>query len=218
MDGFGAFGPPTSTTRPVPAGYNGRANADHPPGFYGPPEGLLAVNTFAPADRLTGLDYAPLNARLEAYQVGEPQDLRGPVLLAALGLLLLDALVVFVLAGGLAQIMRGKPRRAAAALVLAGLFAALAFGTQALAQDVTQQQRTPAQRGLEILRGGPPQAQSKPETQFAPGMPADQEFAGMPGVNCVSGLLWACGGPPRRISRPRCAGVRCCCATSCASA
>ena len=69
--------------------------------------------------------------------------------------------------------MRATP----AALVLAGLFAALTFGTQAFAQDVAQQQRTPAQRGLEILRGGPPQAQSKPETQFAPGMPADQEFA-----------------------------------------
>src|SRR6185437_11763338 len=80
LDGFGAFGPPTATTRPVPVGYVARATADHPPGFYGPPEGLLAVNTLAPADRLIGLDYAPLNATLEAYQVGEPQDLRGPVL------------------------------------------------------------------------------------------------------------------------------------------
>lgn len=174
MDGFGAFGPPTSTTRPVPAGYNGRATADHPPGFYGPPEGLLAVNTFAPADRLTGLDYAPLNARLEAYQVGEPQDLRGPVLLAALGLLLLDAIVVFFLAGGLAQIMRGKPRRAAAALVLVGLAATLMIGTQAFAQDVTQQQRRnvpPPVRAIE------PPRQQQQGTQFAPDMPADQDFA-----------------------------------------
>ena len=65
--------------------YVGRATADHPPGFYGPPEGLLAVNTLAPADRLAGLDFAPLNARLEAYQLGEPQDLRGPVLLGGAG-------------------------------------------------------------------------------------------------------------------------------------
>src|SRR6202007_2168843 len=78
-------------------------------GFYGPPEGLLAVNALAPADRLIGLDYTPLNARLEAYQVGEPQDLRGPVLLAALGLLALDALVVFLLAGGIGQIFRPAP-------------------------------------------------------------------------------------------------------------
>ena len=52
LDGFGAFGPPPPTARPVPAGFAGRATFDHPPGFYGPPEGLLAVNTLAPADRL----------------------------------------------------------------------------------------------------------------------------------------------------------------------
>ena len=39
LDGFGAFGPPPPTARPVPAGFAGRATADHPPGFYGPPEG-----------------------------------------------------------------------------------------------------------------------------------------------------------------------------------
>src|SRR5437660_1307067 len=52
LDGFGVFVPPPPTARPVPAGFAGRATLDHPPGFYGPPEGLLAVNTLAPADRL----------------------------------------------------------------------------------------------------------------------------------------------------------------------
>src|SRR5437868_37660 len=51
LDGFGAFTAPPSTARPVPANFTGRATADHPPGFYGPPEGLLAVNTLQPADR-----------------------------------------------------------------------------------------------------------------------------------------------------------------------
>src|SRR5436305_8761617 len=142
LDGFGAFGPPTATTRPVPVGYVARATADHPPGFYGPPEGLLAVNTLAPADKLATIDYAPLRgARLEAYQIGEPQDLRGPVLLAALGLLALDALVVFMLAGGIGQILRKRPQRAAAALMLAGVFTALTLGAQAFAQQQQQQQQ-----------------------------------------------------------------------------
>jgi hypothetical protein len=137
LDGFGAFGPPTATTRPVPVGYVGRATADHPPGFYGPPEGLLAVNTLAPADRLAAIDFGPLNARLEAYQIGEPQDLRGPVLIAALVLLALDALVVFFLAGGLGQIMRRRPRQAAAMLA-AGLLAASLLGAGgALAQSAS---------------------------------------------------------------------------------
>src|SRR5439155_11030318 len=81
LDGFGAFGPPPPTARPVPAGYAERAKADHPPGFYGPPEGLLAVNTLAPADRLAPIDYAALSPRIEAYRLGEPKDLRGPIFL-----------------------------------------------------------------------------------------------------------------------------------------
>lgn len=135
LDGFGAFGPPTPNTKPVPVNYVARATADNPPGFYGPPEGLLAVNTLAPADRLTGLDYTSLNARLEAYQVGEPQDLRGPVLLAALGLLALDALVVFLLAGGIGQILRKRPQRAAAALILGGLLMLLMSAVPGVAQQ-----------------------------------------------------------------------------------
>jgi hypothetical protein len=137
LDGFGAFGPPTASTRPVPAGYVARATADHPPGFYGPPEGLLAVNALAPADRLAPIDFGPLNARLQAYQVGEPQDLRGPVLLAALFLLALDALVVFFLAGGIARLSQRRPRRAAAALLAAGVISAALFAaSHARAQQI----------------------------------------------------------------------------------
>ena len=124
------------------AGYAARATSDHPPGFYGPPDGLLAVNTLAPADRLVTLDYSKLNARLAAYQVGEPLDLRGPVFLAALGLLALDAIVVFFLAGGFAQLFRGRPRRAAAAvLALVAAGGLLMAATQASAQQRPPQQQ-----------------------------------------------------------------------------
>ncbi|MEP7029921.1 MAG: BatA domain-containing protein, partial [Pseudolabrys sp.] len=101
LDGFGAFSAPPTTARPVPASFSGRATTDHPPGFYGPPEGLVAVNTLAPPDRPLPLDVAALNARLDVYRHGEPLDLRGPIFVAALSLLLLDALVVFWLSGGL---------------------------------------------------------------------------------------------------------------------
>ena len=123
LDGFGAFEPPPSTARPVPPNYVGRATADHPPGFYGPPEGLIAVNTLAAADRPTPIDFGPLNARLELYRLGEPKDLRGPILLTAFGLLVLDALVVFSLAGG---IHRLRPQRRAAAGLLIALGVAAA--------------------------------------------------------------------------------------------
>src|SRR5213079_2888232 len=83
LDGYGAFEPPPSTARPVPAGYSWRATADHPPGFYGPPEGLLAVNTLAAGDRLASIDLSPLSARIEPYRLSEPKDLRGIVFVTA---------------------------------------------------------------------------------------------------------------------------------------
>jgi len=182
LDGFGAFGPPTATTRPVPVGYVARAIADHPPGFYGPPEGLLAVNTLAPTDKLAAIDYAPLRARLEAYQVGEPQDLRGPVLMGALGLLALDALVVFLLAGGIGQIMRRRPRAATTVLAI-GLFAGsvLAFGSQAWAQASTQdgaprQQTRPPVRML-IQQGSPPSIPAPSTVRPATDVPTNLDFA-----------------------------------------
>jgi hypothetical protein len=137
LDGFGAFSVPPPTAKPIPSNYNARANADHPPGFYGPPEGLVAVNTLAPDDRPTALDFSGLNARLDVYRHGEPRDLRGPIFLGALALLVLDALIVIVLSGGLISML---PRRRAAALLLAagGLLAALALLNPAHAQPAQQ--------------------------------------------------------------------------------
>ncbi|HEY9447672.1 MAG TPA: BatA domain-containing protein, partial [Burkholderiales bacterium] len=123
LDGFGAFTTPPPTARPIPSNFTGRGSLDHPPGFYGPPEGLVAVNTLAPADRPAPLDVSPLNARNDIYRHGEPLDLRGPIFLAALALLMLDAVVVLMLSGGLTAF--GRRRRAAAAVLLAGLVVSL---------------------------------------------------------------------------------------------
>jgi Domain of unknown function (DUF4159)/Aerotolerance regulator N-terminal len=119
LDGFGAFSTPPPTARPIPSNYTQRGSLDHPPGFYGPPEGLVAVNTLAPDDRPVPIDASPLNARFDAYRQGEPLDLRGPIFLAALALLVIDALVVIWLSGGLSMI---RPRRrASVALIAFGL-------------------------------------------------------------------------------------------------
>jgi hypothetical protein len=116
LDGFGAFTAPPASARPIPANFNSRATFDHPPGFYGPPEGLVAVNTLAPADRPAPIDYSALNARMDVYRKGEPLDLRGPVMMGALGLLVLDAIVMLFLSGAIATLTR---RRRAVAAVLA---------------------------------------------------------------------------------------------------
>jgi hypothetical protein len=137
LDGFGAFSVPPPTAKPIPSNYNARANADHPPGFYGPPEGLVAVNTLAPDDRPAALDFSALNARLDVYRHGEPRDLRGPIFLSALALLVVDALIVIVLSGGFTSML---PRRRAATMLLAagGLLAALALMNPVHAQPAQQ--------------------------------------------------------------------------------
>ncbi|HZC56627.1 MAG TPA: DUF4159 domain-containing protein [Xanthobacteraceae bacterium] len=137
LDGFGSFIAPPPTARPVPVDYSGVATAEHPPGFYGPPESLLAVNTLAAGDRLTPLDFSPFaNATHEVYRTVEPQDLRGPIFLAALALLLADTLVVLFLGGGIQRLF---PRAAAASvIVLAVLTLGHANAQNALRSTVPQ--------------------------------------------------------------------------------
>ncbi len=124
LDGFGSFVAPPSTARPVLTDYSANATADHPPGFYGPPESLLAVNTLSAADRLAPLDLSPLvHASREIYRKSEPRDLRGPILLAALGLFLLDTLIVLYLGGGIARLAPPFSRGAAAAVMIVSALA-----------------------------------------------------------------------------------------------
>jgi hypothetical protein len=142
LDGFGSFVAPPPTARPVTEDFVGSATPDHPPGFYGPADSLLAVNTLTGGDRLAALDFSALvNAGREVYRTTEPQDLRGPVLLAAIALLLLDSLIVLFLGGGIQRLI---PRRAPAApasiliLALVTLTLTSAHAQQAAGTEVPQ--------------------------------------------------------------------------------
>ncbi|HEX3504898.1 MAG TPA: DUF4159 domain-containing protein [Xanthobacteraceae bacterium] len=143
LDGFGTFIAPPPSARPVPVDYSGSATAEHPPGFYGPPESLLAVNTLAANDRLAPLDFSPLaNATREIYRTIEPQDLRGPIFLAALLLLLLDTLVVLFLGGGIWRLLPHTRRATAASVIIAfavlGLTLGHASAQRVMKSDVPQ--------------------------------------------------------------------------------
>src|SRR6185295_11724458 len=119
LDGFGAFGPPPSTAKPLPSGFRDRATIDHPPGFYGPADGPLAVNTLAAADRIAPLETLALKARRATYTNAEPRDLRGILLSSSLALFLIDAIVVALLGGGIAALLRRRTVSAALAIALA---------------------------------------------------------------------------------------------------
>ncbi|MGJ5179909.1 DUF4159 domain-containing protein [Bradyrhizobium oligotrophicum] len=136
LDGFGAFGPPPSTAKPLPADSNDRASLDHPPGFYGPAEGPTAVNTLSPADRILPLDTSALRAKRASYTTAEPRDLRGIMLSTALLLFLIDAVIVALLGGALAALLRRRraaPAAIALAMLAAGALLAVAMPTTARA-------------------------------------------------------------------------------------
>ncbi len=119
LDGFGAFTPPPATAKPLPVNYRGRGTVEHPPGFYGPVDGPIAVNTLAATDRIVPLDTSTLNARRASFTNAEPHDLRGILLSSALALFLVDAVIVALLGGGLAALLRRRAAHAALALALA---------------------------------------------------------------------------------------------------
>jgi hypothetical protein len=134
LDGFGVFGPPPSTAKPLAADFRDRATLDHPPGFYGPADGPLAVNTLAATDRVTPLDTSSLHARRATYTNSEPRDLRGIMLSASLALFLIDAVVVALLGGGIAGLLR---RRAAPAALLLALLLPLGLPSSSKADSAS---------------------------------------------------------------------------------
>ncbi len=125
LDGFGALGPPPSTAKPLAADFRDRATIDHPPGFYGPADGPLAVNALAATDRIAPLDTSGLRARRATYTNAEPRDLRGILLSSSLLLFLIDAVIVALLGGGIVALLRRRAVPAALIILIALSIAAL---------------------------------------------------------------------------------------------
>ncbi|WP_336485417.1 DUF4159 domain-containing protein [Methylobacterium nigriterrae] len=134
LDGFGALGSPPAGATAVSADYGDRATPEHPPGFYGPADGGIAVNALKPDDRLTPLDLASVaGARVGSLAGAETLDLRAFLFTLALMLLVLDTLAGLWLGGflsrspgGLIGRLGGRP--AALALAAIALSAMLADG------------------------------------------------------------------------------------------
>ena len=150
LDGFGAFAAPPATAHGIAADYRGPTNADHPPGFYGPPDTLVALNALAPDAKLLAADFTGLKAgRAEIEQVA-PIDLRAPLISTVVLLLIADGFASLWLGGGLP---RFRARRAgAAALILAVIGAAAPTIEHARAQPPTPDQtqsKAPGARDIE---------------------------------------------------------------------
>ena len=120
LDGFGVLGAPPATAKPMLASGNILVSAEHPPGFYGPPDAPRALNAMAPGARLAPLDISGLSLKSAELTQAQPVDLRPPLLVAAFVLALADALASLVLGG------RWRRQAALAMLALTLGFAPLA--------------------------------------------------------------------------------------------
>jgi hypothetical protein len=127
LDGFGVLGPPPPTAKPIPANFTEIAGAEHPPGFYGPADALVAVNPLAPDAKLQPADFSGLNFRREPLNAAEPMDLRPWLIAAVVALLIADTLVSLWLSGGM---LLRRRRTAVAALVALLALVALGATTQ----------------------------------------------------------------------------------------
>lgn len=121
LDGFGVFGAPPPTAKPIAADFSGRANVDHPPGFYGAADAPVAVQTLAAGDVLQAMDYSTLGLRRQNLGVDASVDLRPALLAIVFVALLIDWLVLLLLTGKLRQ-----PARAVGALCVLALVGAMA--------------------------------------------------------------------------------------------
>jgi len=130
LDGRGVLTLPAPTTRPILAGAIDTvvASSDHPPGFYGHPDALRALNVLPHNATLTPLTDLPGSFVERAYAQANPLPLKPWILFAALVLLALDAVAIMYLAG-----FRLAPRAAGAAVLV--LTVLLGAGREVRAQD-----------------------------------------------------------------------------------
>src|SRR5690606_21998096 len=115
----GALVPPGPDARPLEATTSPAVTIENPPGFYGTDEGVVAHNLlprdaeFLPITRPS----TSLAVTEASYAFDQSVDLKGPLIAAAILLMLLDTLAVFWMGGLLSR--RGAARR------LAGVGAAI---------------------------------------------------------------------------------------------
>lgn len=136
----GMLVPPSPDARPLEiSGAIQPVTLRNPPGLYGTDEGVVAHNLLGPDTTLAAIAVPETDLPVTriAYGLDQQQDLRGPLLAAALVLMILDTLIVLWMGGHLRRRPRLVARSASAAMLLfaAGAFLLPATG---FAQDDTR--------------------------------------------------------------------------------
>ncbi|MGD0640353.1 MAG: DUF4159 domain-containing protein [Roseiarcus sp.] len=131
LDGFGVLGPPPAKAAPIGDDFKGPGDAAHPPGFYGPPDALEAVNAMTPGQTLAPADYAGLSVASGGLDVAAPLDLKPYLLFAAFIGFLVDGLASL----WLSRAPRFAAPAATAMLLAVALVGASLMGSRAWADE-----------------------------------------------------------------------------------
>ncbi|BCH31420.1 RNA-binding protein [Mesorhizobium sp. L-8-10] len=108
----GRLVPPTSDAKPLLAGpAPARVTIENPPGLYGSEEGVVAHNLLGPGAAFVPIvrPQVPAPVTELRYAFDESRDMKGPLMAAALLLMVLDTLAVLWMGG----ILTRRPKRAA---------------------------------------------------------------------------------------------------------
>ncbi|MDP3896653.1 MAG: DUF4159 domain-containing protein [Mesorhizobium sp.] len=135
----GGITTPGPEARPLEAGIAVPAiTVEHPPGLYGSEEGVVALNLLAADAVLEPLarPRTSLPTTTLSYALDESRDLKGPLVAAALALMVLDTLAVFWMGGLFARRPRPAMRAATAgAAALLAIALSLSFVGDGRASD-----------------------------------------------------------------------------------
>ncbi len=126
LDGYGRFQPPPVDVTPVTsrAFEDAKASRQTPPGLYGTEDGFRALNPLGSDATLASLDRDMFGETVSvvAYPSSNPFDLRALLFTLAFVLIVVDAIAVIVLAGGLSRLgLRRNPATGLSAALLLGL-------------------------------------------------------------------------------------------------
>ena len=149
LDGFGRLQGAPSTARPIPGKDVATAAVSprHPPGFYGTVDARRALNLSTGISELKPIDNLPSGTVRETFAIGHEIDLRPTLLTAALLIALTDLVIAYALRG----LLRRRPTRLAALMLLA----VLGISSAARADDAFVVQATSELRLAYVQTGDP---------------------------------------------------------------
>ncbi|MEM6665147.1 MAG: DUF4159 domain-containing protein, partial [Pseudomonadota bacterium] len=158
LDAYGDLGDPAPTARPIALSDLGNVSPspETPPGYYGPDTAPLAVNLMSDETPYTVTNWSDMGTDPRAYISDRPVDLRPPLFIMAMLLLLADSLAMLWLTGRLGRSLRPSTSTISGLALAGPIFVGLLMGGMAItASPLSAQSLFDSQIQVETRPGEP---------------------------------------------------------------